>query len=264
MEVWMNSFKTAFSMYSNIPVPQGEWTKSKQKYVMCFFPLVGSVIGGLIFLWFLLYEKSPLKEKGGEVFFAAVCIFINMLVSGGIHADGFLDTQDALSSYADREKKLEILKDPRAGAFAVISGIVYFLLYFAAYMQLALVGDKRIWGLMALTFIFSRTFSGLSVVSFPKAKNTGLLAMFQDRADKEAVKLWMYVYIFGLSVLSLWISPLYGTAVLLGFLLVFIYYYRMSKRVFGGISGDIAGWFVQVSECFVPVLVLATWCVFQS
>lgn len=52
-----------------------------------------------------------------------------MLVTGGIHLDGFLDTQDAMSSYQERERRLEILKDPRAGAFAIISGIVYFLIY---------------------------------------------------------------------------------------------------------------------------------------
>ena len=42
-----------------------------------------------------------------------------------IHMDGFLDTMDALNSYGSREKKLEILKDSRTGAFAVIGFGLY-------------------------------------------------------------------------------------------------------------------------------------------
>ena len=56
-----------------------------------------------------------------------------VLVSGGIHTDGFIDTVDALSSYGDKEKKLEILKDPHTGAFAIIGAIMYYLLFFWIY-----------------------------------------------------------------------------------------------------------------------------------
>ena len=51
-------------------------------------------------------------------------------VTGGIHLDGYADTSDALSSYGDREKKLEILKDSHCGAFAVIRLCSYFVAYF--------------------------------------------------------------------------------------------------------------------------------------
>ncbi len=55
---------------------------------------------------------------------------IPVWITGGIHLDGYADTCDALSSYGDREKKLEILKDPHCGAFAVIRLCSYFLAYF--------------------------------------------------------------------------------------------------------------------------------------
>ena len=48
--------------------------------------------------------------------------------NGGFHADGFLDVSDSLCSYGSREKKLEILKDPHIGAFAVIRLAVYYLI----------------------------------------------------------------------------------------------------------------------------------------
>ena len=46
-------------------------------------------------------------------------ILIPVLITGGIHLDGLLDTADALSSYKTKEEKLEILKDSHAGAFAL-------------------------------------------------------------------------------------------------------------------------------------------------
>ncbi len=65
---------------------------------------------------------------------AGTCIPI--LVTGGIHLDGLLDTVDAKSSYGDRKKKLAILADPHVGAFAIIGGSVYLLLYAACLIQL--------------------------------------------------------------------------------------------------------------------------------
>ena len=49
-QLW-NSFKIAFSMYSKIPMPKSQWTKENMRYIMCFFPLIGAVIGGLTWLW---------------------------------------------------------------------------------------------------------------------------------------------------------------------------------------------------------------------
>ena len=82
------------------------------------------VAGGLqLLIGYLLLKYTSC----GNLFFAIAMALIPVIVSGGIHLDGFADTVDALSSYGDREKKLEILKDPNTGAFAVIGLCVYFL-----------------------------------------------------------------------------------------------------------------------------------------
>ena len=56
-----------------------------------------------------------------------MAVLIPVLVTGGIHLDGLLDTADALSSWQTRERRLEILKDSHAGAFAIIVCCGYFL-----------------------------------------------------------------------------------------------------------------------------------------
>ena len=60
-----------------------------------------------------------------EPFFLAVILtVIPVFVTGGIHVDGLLDTSDALSSWQERTRRLEILKDSHAGAFAIITAFI--------------------------------------------------------------------------------------------------------------------------------------------
>ena len=121
-------------MYSRIPMPQSEWTEENMSYAMCFFPLIGGVIG---FVTWVVYQSKlylELNHSGfSDLFWTILLVLIPVVITGGIHLDGFLDTQDALSSYQPKERRLEILKDPHTGAFAVISCVVYFLAYVGIY-----------------------------------------------------------------------------------------------------------------------------------
>ena len=99
----LQTIAVAFAMFSALPVPQFEWNEKNMRYAMCAFPLIGLVCGGL---W-CLCGVLPLPELTRA---AAFCL-VPVAVTGGIHLDGYADTSDALSSYGDREKKLEILKD---------------------------------------------------------------------------------------------------------------------------------------------------------
>ena len=84
--------------------------------VLCAFPLVGLVIGLCCRGWqgFSGFLSLPAVLRG-----AGLCL-IPVLMTGGIHLDGYADTCDALASHAGREKRQQILKDPHLGAFAAI------------------------------------------------------------------------------------------------------------------------------------------------
>ncbi|NCC43651.1 MAG: adenosylcobinamide-GDP ribazoletransferase, partial [Clostridia bacterium] len=98
-----NSFLIAFSMFSKIPMPQCEWTEKNMAYAMCFFPWVGAVIGALTWAFGMFGMKIGLTE----VFYTVILVLIPWLITGGIHLDGLLDTADAMSSYQERERRLE-------------------------------------------------------------------------------------------------------------------------------------------------------------
>ena len=246
----LKSMLIAFSMYSKIPVPKTEWNEKSMRYTMCFFPLVGVVIGALMYAAGTLILMADIKT----VLKAAVMTVIPVMLTGGIHLDGFLDTMDAIGSWAPKEKRLEILKDSNSGAFAVIGGCVYFVLSLGIWSEMSLDMLKS----AVPVFVLSRALSGLSVVSFPMAKNTGLAAMFSNAAHKRRVRIVMLLWIALTAACMVVINPLTGAAAVLCAAAVFAYYYFMSKKNFGGITGDLAGYFLQVCElvCIAACMVM--------
>ena len=234
----LQTIAVAFAMFSALPVPQFEWNEKNMRYAMCAFPLIGLVCGGL---W-CLCGVLPLPELARA---AAFCL-VPVAVTGGIHLDGYADTSDALSSYGDREKKLEILKDSHCGAFAVIRLCSYFLAYFA--LCTAVQFTPRIGLCWTLALMLERALSGLAIASFPLARNTGLAHTFASAADRQAVCSVLLV-LAGLLCAALVL--LGGGALVLATLLVFWRYRVVSDRQFGGITGDLAGWFLQKAELWM-------------
>ncbi|MGI6094638.1 MAG: adenosylcobinamide-GDP ribazoletransferase [Lachnospiraceae bacterium] len=234
-----NSFKIAMAMYSKIPVPQSDWNKENMRYAMCFFPAVGVVIGVLTWLW-----GNFAGHWVGNTLYYVILVLIPVFVTGGIHLDGLLDTADALSSYQERERKLEILKDSHAGAFAIIVGITYFLLYYGVYSEVSL----RLLPIVCIGFVLSRTLSAYGIAKFPMAKNTGLAHTFSDGAQKQTVrKTCIVLAVLCLAAMCL-VNLAAGLVCFASALAVFGWYYHMSMKQFGGITGDLAGFFLQICE----------------
>lgn len=245
----VNSFIIAFAMYSKIPMPKASWEKENMKYVMCFFPWVGAVIGALFTMWGFFGDLLPI----GHTLYTILLLLIPVLVTGGIHLDGLLDTADALSSYQPKERRLEILKDSHAGAFAIIVCVVYFVAYYGFMSELS----YRMISLMAMGFFFSRTLSGLSITLFPCAKSSGLAATFSSNGDKKRVRIILLVELIACGLLMILKYRAAGVAAVAAAFLCFWYYYHMSKKKFGGITGDLAGWFLQLCElCMLIAIVM--------
>lgn len=242
----------AFGMYSRIPVPKISWTKKNMQYAIAFFPMVGICVGALSFGWIYLCKGLPVSDliKG------AIAAAIPLLVTGGIHFDGFLDTIDAKMSYKPREQKLEILKDPHIGAFGVIAAVLYLLLYTAGSASVE-VADA---GILALGFVLSRVLSAIAVMCFPNARGSGSLYGFSEAAQRRISLIWL-VCLLGLTVGGmLWWNPIKAGFALLAAVLCFGHYWNMSKRIFGGITGDLAGYFVQICEItMLAGVVISQW-----
>ena len=236
-------------------MPGAEWTLENISYAMCFFPWTGGVIGAVTWgIWELKEWAGGQGIVFGDFFWTALLVLVPLMITGGIHMDGFLDTQDARSSYQPRERKLEILKDAHTGAFAVISCGVYLLAYAGIYSSLTEESVKVI----AVSFVLSRTLSGISVLCFPQAREKGLAATFSENAAKRTGKVVLGIYLVLLCAGIVWIGKISGVICLAAAAMTFLYYYRMSVKIFGGITGDLAGYFLQLCEIFMAAAVVVS------
>ena len=245
----LKSLCIAFATYSRLPVPRVEWSERSLRYAVCFFPLIGAVIGALEYLWLWLAGLLALPA----LLRGAVAAAVPLLVTGGIHADGLCDTVDALSSHKDRETMLQILKDSHCGAFAVIFFGLWLMLYLAGWSAL---DARETVACAGIGCVLSRALSGLALNHWPQARKQGMLRAVADAGNKKAVTAAMAVYLVLGCAGLLWISPLRGGAVIAAEGLCFIWYRLMSMRKFGGVTGDLAGCFLCVAE-LAAVCVLA-------
>ncbi len=240
----------AFSMFSAIPMPQFEWNERNMRYALCAFPLIGVVIGLICWLW---YRIGGLLHLPGLLMGAGWCL-LPLFVTGGIHMDGFCDTCDALASHAEPERKQEILKDPHLGAFGAIRMGMYLVAGFALWSCLPVYRPVPV----LLGFSLSRSLSGFAVTRFPLAKNTGLAHTFAQAAGKRRAGIILLLLALFLTA-GMCFFAFEGAAMALAAWCVFGYYYRMSVKQFGGLSGDLAGWFLETSELWM----LAVLCFIQ-
>lgn len=239
--VFFESLLVALSTYSAIPTPQFEWNERNMKYSFCFLPVVGVLVGLLLWGWLAVARALSLSS----LLFAAVACCLPLLLTGGIHMDGYMDTCDALASHQTRERKLEIMKDPNCGAFAVIYCAVYLLLQGGMLAQLYEMGGVL---LLCPGYVLSRACGTLCGVTLPKARKSGMLSAYtRDNATKVTVAV-MALVILAAAAFSLWLSPLAG-AVALVFVAVTVLSYRaMAMRLFGGVTGDTTGFCIQLCE----------------
>lgn len=238
----MRALCIAFAMYSKIPMPRVEWEKRALSMALCLFPLVGCAIGALLWGWMALSNWLGF----GSLFFAAGSLFLPIAVSGGIHLDGFCDTCDALSSHQSRERKLEILKDSHTGAFAIICCAIYLIVFLACWSEVIHAG--RAAAALALGPVLSRALSGLFAATLPNARGSGLLATFTEPMDGRRARVILGLWCAGAAVAMVLLDPWTGSSALAGAALVCLYYVTMSRRQFGGITGDLAGFFLQLCE----------------
>lgn len=180
------------------------------RYAICFFPAVGIFCGAALWLWAVIAQATGMSG----VLFAAVAASLPILVTGGIHMDGYLDTVDALASHQTREKKLEIMKDPSCGAFAVIYSGVYLLAYAGFACEVYLAGKIL---LLCPLFVLSRALSGLCAVNLPNARKAGMLCAFTSLARRRTATAALALTGFAAAAGMICLSPAAGgTAAVFG------------------------------------------------
>lgn len=242
----MKSLLCAFALFSRIPLPRAltapELRAENARWLMPAFPVVGVVIGAAALAW--AYACDALAFGG--FLRGAGCALLPLILTGGIHMDGLCDTADALASRGDPATKQRILRDPHAGAFAAMAAAAYLL----AFAALAGEGFASCSLLLcfAISFTLSRSLTGLAVLRFPASPQSGMVNFFRDSAATSPCVLLLRLWLAASAAALLCLGGAAGAISFAAPLVFFLYWRRVAAQEFGGMSGDLSGCLLHVSE----------------
>ena len=242
----LHSLIICFALYSKIPMPHVEWTKENMRCSICFLPLVGVVIGLVEGIWIFFCTRFGIGRLTEVLVIAAIPI----VLTGGIHVDGFMDTMDAVNSWQDREKKLEIMRDSHIGAFSVIMLLLYYMLDIAAMSsvldRLAVTGtSENGLPIRIIPFLlipaFTRAMTGTALVFGKSARKDGIAYSFAEAGDLPAVRAVMVCWDAAILILVGIIDPVTGAVFALLACMGYAFFMKNTEKQFGGITGDLCG-----------------------
>jgi adenosylcobinamide-GDP ribazoletransferase len=232
----MRSFVSALSFLTLIPL--GRFAGKPDGASILYFPLVGILIGcllaGIDWLGSLhLYDELR----------AMVDITFLALISGGLHLDGLADSADGLYVHHDKDKALEIMKDPRVGVMGVLA-LLLCLGFKAA--GILVLESEHCWVWLVVAPALARSAQVVGLVMMSDARGTGGVGHALYQKGK-----YQYL-IFCLIPLALpfWVSVSAGIAVVVAFVILNASLFGFFRYRLGGMTGDTFGALTEVTEAF--------------
>ncbi len=236
----MNDLLRAVSLLTTLPVRPDWDDPAPLGRAMAWYPVVGLLLGVLLALAnALLWHLLPAGVAGGLVRGVLVVVAWAGL-TGGLHLDGWSDSCDALAAPVDRDKRLEILRDPRLGSFGA-AGLVLLLLGKVAAL-VALGGARPV----LLAPVLARWCLVLVAAGWPSARPGGMGDRFRQGLGAQQLR--------AASVVALLCAVLAGVP---GLLLIGVAWCvargvaRLAAARLGGLTGDIYGATVEAVETAV-------------
>jgi adenosylcobinamide-GDP ribazoletransferase len=238
----MKAFLLALQFLTRIPLrlrfaPEpADWGRSALAY-----PLVGLLIGLLLAgLQRLVGHADPLLQ-------AALLTAAWALVTGGLHLDGLADSADAwVGGHGDRQRTLDIMKDPRSGPAGISAIVLVLLLKFAA---LAALVKAPAWQALLLAPLLGRSALVGLMLATPCARPGGMGATPAEHLPRRSAVLILLAVAAGVSF-----GGISGLAALLAAAAGWVVLRRMMLRRLGGMTGDTLGASVELIEVAVLVI----------
>ena len=194
-------------------------------------------------LCYMLAAWALIYFLGRRSLTCVLILILPILLTGGIHADGFMDTADGIFSGRERARQLEIMKDSRVGAFGVVSFVMLM------FVQFALISDMHPLLFVPALFvmpIIGRLAMVLAIALFPYARPEGVGKTFADMADRRTV----LIAAVTTAVLVLPWGVLAALSLLLGVLFALLLC-RTITNILGGVTGDVYGAVTVLTETLV-------------
>lgn len=241
----MRFFWLALSFLTTLPAPQLPYIPGGLSRSAVWFPLVGMIIGGILGAasWGLHLIFPPAIT-------AVLITTLWIMLTGGLHLDGVADCCDGLLASTSAEKRLEILRDPRNGTFAVLGLILFVALKITAVFTLLQQNNVVIIPLLLAPTVARWLI--LPTAKQPLARGSGMGNEFAQGLTARILGTAVLLPIF-ITIYSGWQGVI---AILCAHLTTWWWIHFAKKRI-GGVTGDVYGAVVETAE----LAILLTFCI---
>ena len=244
----ISSLIIVLSFISVIPIPQRFIPYWKPDSLRYFCPML-AVSGGLFALtWSALWLMLSHARTLSPILRGFFMTLLTLSLTGGLHLDGLMDSCDAIFSQRDRDTRLRILSDTHAGSFAVIGCVLVILAKTLLFSEMLTLSINP-----SLIPAYSRLGMAVMLNSLPFAKHDGLaVTLGASRSQKHNT-------FFAVMMILLLLTGSTIHAVM--FIICLALWMRLCVKIFGGITGDLLGAFVELSEVIIMIGAVISVCI---
>lgn len=251
-----------FKFMTRLPIPVNPEFDSKELgKSMKFFPVVGIVIGLILYAVYLIGAKFILSSY----LLAAIVVLTEVILTGGIHIDGLADTFDGIFSYRSKQKMLDIMKDSRLGTNGGIALVLYFVLKILLIggikdTSLGMVGSMMgiqdaAGAVILVTPVLARINTVLNCAAVPYARPAGSAKDFVECTDKSGVLIAVIIALLFSAVAGCGIfgrlNPLHLINITAVTMVLGLYFAKLMEKKIGGVTGDTLGAVLELSEIII-------------
>ncbi|MER2036872.1 MAG: adenosylcobinamide-GDP ribazoletransferase [Solibacillus sp.] len=250
----VTGFFLAWQFFSSVPVnKQLHMNKKSVTWMYASLPIIGLIMGSTLGTGiYLIWSFSNLSN-----ILLAILLVVGMIVlTGGLHLDGWTDMSDAFFSYGDKEKRLAILDDPRTGAFGVISVVCLLLLKVGFIFETLEKGQMEVIAYIAVIPFIARIGMLLYFLTMPTSKKIGLAAYFKGEVITKMLWLILTIFTAIFIILVCYFKFLNLLIVFIVMIVAILLYRKWTTKHFGGMSGDLLGALGEGLEVLLWLVVL--------
>ena len=238
----MKRFISILQFMTRIPINIDTGFDEEFHKTITYFPLVGLVLGVLIYIIGLV------SGIFFDSFITSIIVTLALVIlTGGLHIDGLGDTFDAIYSYRDKERMLEIMKDSRLGTNSLLA--IMFLILLKIGFIYSIINNNLLW-----TVIFMPVVARLGVIVMmyktvtPRENGMGNLFIGKASTSMFTIAiLYTIILIIGISKLIFLVSTFEAMMLISTIIILFIFNKHIYKKI-DGVTGDILGCTIELGE----------------
>ncbi len=237
MRAIFKGFALAVSMLTTVPFFRvHDFYKGINGYAVMFYPLIGFILGTV--LWGVYSLLTPYAPS----FHIGIIIFVLwVLLTGALHLDGFSDTVDGL--YVKKQRALEVMKDSHVGGMGMIMSVTFLI------AKASSLAHFEAFYLLPLILMLSRLNAVLAIYLYPYVSPNGMSSFAKAEFTKTQLLIALFYSLVITAIFNMWI-------LLVSSLLVLFVIKSFFIKRYGGFTGDIYGFSIEVTELILLNILL--------